>query len=1099
MHPVHDFCPGCGAPISVGSAIEGFCARCVAGAAFRMWDTDEEEFAPGKAAPLGRLGDYDLLEEIGRGGTGVVYRARQSTLGRDVALKVVALGPWAAPDQRLRFRREATATAALRHPNLVTVYEAGEADGHAFLSMEWIEGKTLADLVRDGPLHPERAARYGRAIAEAVAAAHARGILHRDLKPANVLIDPADQPRVADFGLAKALQSAEFPETPEPSPPPPHRVPGNLSRSATTSPDNVPKTDMGAGNLSDSARSETDRGSANSSCPGQGIPRAGTSSKRERSAPGDLDALGRTRTGQIMGSPGYMPPEQADPTRGELTFGSDVYAIGAVLYHLLTGRPPFAGSTVTATLTQVLNDDPAPPRRLNSNVPRDLETICLKCLQKESSRRYATAADMASDLEAFLEQRPIRARPVSLAEKALLWCRRRPALAALILAVHGVAAIGLAGILWQGALNRNNLYAADLRLASQAVQDGDLGHARDLLQRHAPSSGSGDLAWRLLRDRGAGDPREIIGEHPWIVSSIAWSPDGKRIASGSVGSGTIGEDLRVWDVTRRPAGTSILATNGVRDLAWFPDSRRLMAVRTLGGVQIFDTEENQTVSTYPGMSAALSRDGQYLVTCEGVSVLWEEHGRTGPVVLRNLIQNTEQIFGEARAATISSDGRWIAATDLFRTVTLFEATTSASPRELRVSSALWGLTFSPDSRWLVGTGTGTNVQVWDLQTTNAAPRLLAGHAKDTWRAAFSPDGTRLATASSDQSIRVWSTATWEPLGNLRGHGSEVWCVAFSPDGNQLASGGKDRTVAIWPLTFDRLPDVITGAVYGPCHFSPDGRLIASVSSEDYWTTIITDTRQADSVRTVRGLRPLGFDRTADILFGSESGHRIARINIAKDIQILHEWTLDHEPGEETPVKWSLSANHARLAGMGNGGISVWDFRSGRRLGRFKLQIHDTWFVHLGPDGEWLAITAGEEGFWVGRATATSLKQITSHRDMAKWASFSPDGKLLATASVDATLKLWRLPGLTEVATLRGHPTEVSAVAFAPDGEILASVEEAQGLRLWHLPTLREVAVIPMSRTGPGVIFSDDGQSLAVSLRNGTWRILRAPRGQKADF
>src|SRR5262245_47674655 len=350
-------CLRCGAALSAG-AIEGFCQRCLAVVAFAASGETESNLA--ERARLTRLGDYELIEEIGRGGMGVVYRARQVGLDREVAVKVLRAGPFATATDVVRFRREAAAAAALRHSNIVAVHDVGEADGHTFFSMDLVLGQTLAEFTREGPLEPSRAARYVCAIAEAVQAAHAHGILHRDLKPANVIIDPGDQPRVTDFGLAKRLDVADA-----------------------------------------------------------------------------------TVTQQVIGSPGYMPPEQADPQRGRLTVASDVYALGALLYHLLTSRPPFASATIPATLAQVLNTEPVPPRRLNPAIPSDLETICLKCLQKEPERRYSSAQELADELRRFLSREPIRARPISPPEKLWHWSRRKPLLDSLLLLVNLVCAIGL--------------------------------------------------------------------------------------------------------------------------------------------------------------------------------------------------------------------------------------------------------------------------------------------------------------------------------------------------------------------------------------------------------------------------------------------------------------------------------------------------------------------------------------------------------------------------------------------------------------------------------------------------------------------------------
>ncbi|HMC63448.1 MAG TPA: serine/threonine-protein kinase, partial [Gemmataceae bacterium] len=448
-------CLKCGAPLT-GDARGGFCPKClfaqasagdpipVAASRESAGDTVSATESE-RAAALSRdaataegaharppshraFGDYELLEEIARGGMGIVYKARQASLGRIVAVKMLLFGPLSSPEFVKRFRAEASAAASLQHPNIVAIHEVGVHQGQHYFAMDYVQGSSLAKVLSNGPLPARGAASYLKTIAEAIHCAHERGILHRDLKPSNVLIDASDQPRVTDFGLARRLE-------------------------------------------------------------------------------GDSEL---TVTGQVLGSPNYMPPEQATAKRGKVNRRSDVYSLGAMLYHLLTGRPPFVGEALTDTLDQVLNAEPVSPRLLNPSVPRDLETICLKCLEKEPDKRYTTALALADELGRFLNNEAVHARPVTRITRAWRWCRRKPALAGalstavvLLLAVLvgspiAIFRINQARNAEAGERKHSQIselearrlgYAADMQLADQAVKDGDLFRALQRLEAHRPSFG----------------------------------------------------------------------------------------------------------------------------------------------------------------------------------------------------------------------------------------------------------------------------------------------------------------------------------------------------------------------------------------------------------------------------------------------------------------------------------------------------------------------------------------------------------------------------------------------------------------------------------
>jgi len=365
------------------------------------------------------FGDYEIRRELGRGGMGVVYEARQVSLNRPVALKLVKAGLLAGDDELRRFQNEAEAVALLDHPGVVPVYEVGQHSGQHYFSMKLVPGGSLVPLIDPYTHDPRAAARLVAEAAEAVAHAHARGILHRDLKPANILVDAEGHPHVTDFGLAKRLEAdAEL-----------------------------------------------------------------------------------TQSGAILGTPAYMAPEQATGHRGAVTTASDVYGLGAVLYVLLTSRAPFGGDSVVETLDAVRNTAPELPRRINAAVPRDLETICLKCLEKDPRRRYPTAQALADDLHAWLESRPIAARRVGAAERAWLWCRRKPAVAALAAAVALAIVGGTATVIAVQAKANTDLRAANRRveqryeLALETIRTFHTGVSEDFLLKQDQFK---DLRDRLL-------------------------------------------------------------------------------------------------------------------------------------------------------------------------------------------------------------------------------------------------------------------------------------------------------------------------------------------------------------------------------------------------------------------------------------------------------------------------------------------------------------------------------------------------------------------------------------------------------------------------
>ena len=559
-------CPVCGSPKS--GWVDGNCPTCL----MRLGTpAPQGNAAPGElrapVAPyLGTiryLGDYELLEEIARGGMGVVYRARQKKLNRLVAVKVLLGGEFANETFIKRFRREAEAAASLNHPNIVSIYEVGEHEGQPYFSMELIEGRSLAELVREKPLPARQAAQILKTIAEAVHFAHERRLLHRDLKPSNVLVDALDVPHITDFGLAKYVE-------------------------------------------------------------------------------GDADL---TQTGQILGTPNYMAPEQADPKRGPTTAASDVYSLGAVLYHLLTGRPPFMAETVAQTLRLGTEAEPVSPRLLNPDVPRDLETICLKSLQKEPQRRYASAQELAGELGCFLRDEPIRARPIGAPARLTRWCRCKPALAAslgvaaallLVIAIGSPVAIirideqrkhaEAAGkreaqarlrAEAQELAARKKAYASDMKLLQVALAADDLGRAQELLNRQRPQPDEGDLRgweWRYFWQFCQGDQAFPLCKRSTSILSLSFSGDGALLAAG----GVYPSEVTIWDVGKRQLVSSFEnLPEATSQLVFAPNSDTLAfydASNRLGHIVLWDARNGKELRRLPAPafveSLAFTRDGR---------------------------------------------------------------------------------------------------------------------------------------------------------------------------------------------------------------------------------------------------------------------------------------------------------------------------------------------------------------------------------------------------------------------------------------------------------------------------------------------------------
>jgi WD40 repeat protein/serine/threonine protein kinase len=1021
-------CAQCGVELSV-YALEGVCGNCLLKpglaplpepveapadeAHSTAWGTGSNRASPTEA--VGHFGDYELLEEIARGGMGIVYRARQVSLDRIVAVKMLLAGPLATKDFIQRFRTESAAAASLQHPNIVAIHEVGFAQGQHFFAMDFVEGLTLAQLVAKGPLPARQAATYLKTIAEAIQFAHERNVLHRDLKPSNVLVDSAtDRPRVTDFGLAKLLEA---------------------------------ETEL-------------------------------------------------TLSGQMLGSPNYMSPEQATAKRGTVGKRSDVYSLGAILYHLLTGRPPFQGETLTDVLRQLADNGPLAPHLLTPRVPHDLETICLKCLEKEPAKRYQSAQELADELDRFLRDQPIQARPVTRVERTWRWCRREPALAGLIVALYLALALGLAGILWQWrratvseSRTRQNLYAADMSVAQQAYENNNFGRGRELLKAHWPERGEPDLRgfeWRYLWNLCRGDNFHTFPGHSDVVSCVAFSPDGKTLASGSADS-----SVKLWDVANRRLVTTLPAHAG--RVAWiaFSNDGEMLATADGDGVNLWNVNTHQLIFTLKEKTAArigFSPVGTLLAIGYGHPVYGDVVG--GPIKLWDYV--THQVvrtFPESGSrVAFSPDGRILAARCTNDTVKLWNVATGEEMRRLNNAGDVLCLSFSPDGQTLATGNWAGEAQLWNVATGKRG-LPLQGHTAEVWSLAFSPDGRRLATGGTDQSVRLWSVSSGREESKLMGHGSEVWAVAFSPDGQTLATGGKDEMVMLWSNAPKRAEVVFTN-VNIPPSFSPDNRLLATVRSGGPVTIWDVATRLPVWV--------LNSERFAQ--FPTEGG-TLATISTNR---ILRFWDIATRTLQRTVLLPGITDSTQRLrfrlcgnclvADDDDGFVTLFETNGGGLIRRLKTPAGHDDALTISPDARLLAKFGEDRSIKLWDVTTQKeLAAVSLQKDSVQGLAFSPDGALLASASFDGRVGFLRVATGRVESPLTDIKEGCAGVAFSPDGRTLAVACEDGTVRLWNLATRREVAVLKHGKTQlRHVVFSSDGHTLVSVCEKGTLRFWDAP-------
>ncbi len=1040
---------------------------------------------------------FEIESVLGRGGMGVVYKARHLTLKRTVALKMVLAGGHAGPRELARFRIEAEAVARLQHPNIVQIHEVGEAGRHPYCALEYVEGGNLAGKLDGKPMPAREAAKLVEALARAMQLAHSRNVVHRDLKPANILLTADGTPKITDFGLARQMDSDS----------------------------------------------------------------------------------GETQAGAVMGTPSYMAPEQASGHAHQAGPAADVYALGAILYDCLAGRPPFKGKTIVETLDQVRTQEPAPPSSWQPGVPLDLDTICLKCLRKEPEKRYASAAELADELVRYLNGEPTLARPVGRIERAVKWVRRNPVVAGAAVAVVLALAVGTTVSYLKYRETEAALGKTDDALKEEAKQRQAADEARDEARREQQAERWGryrsniTAASAALQLQNSGAARSALDEAPKEHRNWEWQylhsqldsashkltvPGGKFLAHVLSPSGRQiavccddHNEVYLYEVaTGKPdavlRGHSAAATS----VAYRPDGKQVATASNDQTIRLWDPATGQETALLkaevtpsnldPNPSVMYNSDGSRIASyalwgskagAAGTSRLWDAGTRKEIAVLAKWRE-------DSLPAAFSSDGKRVVVGS-GEYVRLCDAVTGRqlgvlgphakpvvhlaySPDGKRIASAgteganaihLWDgesgkevavlpapcvdkVLFSPDgSRLVAGSAYPDNTaRLWDT----AAGRLLAvlaGHKNAINTVAFSPNGKRVATASSDQTARLWDGRTGQLVAVLGGHTDRVRHVLFSPNGTRVVTASDDATLRLWDAQTGELIGVLRGHGDGfyehcPPVFTPNGSRLVSGSTEG--TVRIWDMRLVERNGILRGHESFVYD----VAF-SPNGEQVASAAWDGTARLWdattgrHAGLLKHETGIISSVAYSRDGR--RLATVERErGLTLWDVASQKAARAWRVPAGDfnaDSRASLNPAGTLLAMGCAEGPVQLlDVATGREVARLEGHDKHSIDAAFHPDGSLLATTGADGTVRLWDVATRAPVAVLRGHTSEVWRVAFSADGKLLASGSSDKTIRLWDVQTHEQLAVIPAGSIVFSVAFSPDGTRLAAGCRDNTIRL-----------